>query len=752
MGEGSKVETNNMPGADLLVNRTTGLAGAQKADISKFQIGGPNMDLVANQMNVQPAIISQDTAPVINDLDSSTADFGNDEKEKEWRSRTLEKPNMSAAKTTPDADPKDPSMELILNALLGGGSKENMSLELARSDIPSHYLEGMRRLAKKDDEPDIHDRLRNPYVESTVEDIFVEKHENHSTTIEKLEAMKIIDGYDPGTGYADLTDERYSGFALKVEGQKGEKKYYFGKGANREEANKERKDKARGFEIALREFSIRKVIGEHVGLSMSGGLRDSLEGLTETMHTRASKLSIPQLQEIWNLPSIDRVDVDINDHTFGKQIEEAMFCYEIMLHSATKTMMEEFLARPGAKDLITRLAVKAGQTEDKWKLDNIGDLTKWVDDNKRTLLSYMTDSRGELTKHSNIASYEAPNGDKLSYDNETAFINHVGKLVGSVEASWFGGSILRAFGEFSSKGFVLLPNGEFSLALGESQFISSDDLGKFHIFLYQLKEYMKKRPSGPKDLIGKIPDIALSFLDTAQVDTIYGKRSMMDAWLGTAAGYKIDMDTGDLTKEIIKEESGTRLGELKFGSLQRGAHNTHLLMNWLKGREDWGIVNQIMKNDFGPGDLSLNNQKKLLKYIGIIFHPGTLSHGSPHKYVKSSAKNAPMNIFNRIYNARKLTQSYVMNILGAGVKLFNPSGTNGPGDEYSAALIIDEGVRTLIEKEPDLAKIADSTYVDADADLKKNDKNKIQNAKNVYSDLNQKEVDRLRAEHVNHKP
>jgi len=292
-------------------------------------------------------------------------------------------------------------------------------------------------------------------------------------------------------------------------------------------------------------------------------------------------------------------------HELGDQVEEAMFLNLIMLNSSNKSRMERFLKRPGAIRLIDGLANKIpdsevggveGLNEDEkkkkkvgfWITKYIGKVDDWVGDKDRILendgksrikATWRTETelgkRGLLTKWGNIPAWGG-NPSEFGANKELDFIEGaIGKAVGSKEASWLATTMMRVIGAYASEGYAVLPpaedgklKGKFLLPLGEGRYLSGDDTGKFYANLFNLKEGLKGRASGLKDMIGKIPDMAMNLFDWAGVevegpeyphnwDGTLQRRSIWDAWLGTAEQPLMDLLTGNMVEVKRSVQNGT---------------------------------------------------------------------------------------------------------------------------------------------------------------------------------------------------
>jgi hypothetical protein len=243
-----------------------------------------------------------------------------------------------------------------------------------------------------------------------------------------------------------------------------------------------------------------------------------------------------------------------------------------------------------------------------------------------------------------------------------------------------------------------------------------------------MKEGLKGRASGLKDMIGRIPDMAMNLFDWAGVemtdlpkkpDGTSQRRSIWDAWLGTSGGKpKLDLLTGEATKQQTTEEPYHRLGSLNFKSLERDFHGTFAIMQWLMGnaQRPTGVYIDAMKTDFKfDEDFSLNELKKKIKYIGIVMNEVVLTQGSPHLYVnpETSALVIQKNFFRNLMSARIRSASFAQNILGATIRPVDP--TSGATVEVSQArvarLFIDEASKdSPIDEETLISHYVDSNY------------------------------------------
>lgn len=322
-----------------------------------------------------------------------------------------------------------------------------------------------------------------------------------------------------------------------------------------------------------------------------------------------SLFNLPSIREMEEIPKDNLTVKEIREkHELGDQIEESMLAELIMLKSGSKQDMKNLLARPGTQFLISKMAKeeearrqksadeearKYGTqvhtitfTYDDWVAEFIGDVDSWADDMDRNLKTWKEERndksdkyinnkygrRGRLTKWGNLCAFTGDPGE-ISTDEETYFIEkEVGAASGSVEAAWIATTLFRNIGLFASEGYIALPNGISNIPLGEFKFITGDDRGKFYPYMFVIKEGIKGRSAELAEMIYRAPDMAMNLFDWAQVTVddvyerdetglvIYGedgrpkvaRRSVIDAWLGTAEQAKIDLVTGQYAEYGIK--------------------------------------------------------------------------------------------------------------------------------------------------------------------------------------------------------
>jgi|GEM_PF-2645393 len=545
--------------------------------------------------------------------------------------RTFESATVSGGKSiNPEPNEPDHGVEDAANAqrfYLRSGESMNSEL-IASADKPHKLFMGLRRLEKMLEDTIIPQGLSERYTPPRDETIMYEKAENFSMTIKELQELEII---VPGTynlkgkAEAQLSDEAFLSLALKVE----QKPIYFidektGKPSLDEDHEpiergtksiiilgtpEQRAEMAKANEIGAKELGVRDVMGEHYGMRINEEIRDSYETMSVYMHSgRTPKFTTEQLRTLPNLPSLTelRAGKEIEkSHGLGEMFEEGLACQLIMLASNSKERIQNLLARPGMERLIDKMADEKQTrlrqaeeeklsrekhtvpsqlktyTSEQWKLDNIGDINNWVDDDKRKLKETSREERRlglrkGLAEWSNIAAWEGNLGE-FGEDKENAFIEKtIGDLIGGgkegVEAAWLATVFMRVIGAYSTEGYAALRDGQTLLPLGEDRAISGDDFGKAYALMFNKKEGEAGRPSGLKDMIGKIPDLAINLFDWTQV--IVGeedvrnpdgtlvfnpdksikrqekRRSVWDAWLGTAEKPKISL----LTREVVDVE------------------------------------------------------------------------------------------------------------------------------------------------------------------------------------------------------
>ncbi len=661
-------------------------------------------------------------------------------------------------------DPGTPIEDALANRMYY--RTESLSSELiASAENPHELFTGLRSLERMLEDGNIPQSLSERYTPPRELSLMYERAGVLGIPAEDLLKQGLIKDYNKETGEGVPRKRKFASLALRVdenpiyltdkdgnyitdnEGRKREVgvnlKYIFG-------TPEKRAEMAKAYEKAVLELEVRDIMGDHVGLRLNLDFRDNLEGLTEMLHGgRMPKFKAAHLETLFNMPSLAELENNPENHQLGNQVEEAMFLNLVMLNSGTKDKMNDFLNRPGANVLIDRM--RGAMDRDEWIGRYIGVVDRWEDDANRELTTYINEPRGPLTQWSNIATFEGKDpSDNFGLDKEQEFIEGtVGKLVGSIEASWIAATMMRVIGAYASEGYVAIPPGinpktgkeyllkdKVSLKLGEGRYISSDDTGKFLACMFDLKEGLKGRSSGLKDMIGKIPDMAMNLFDWAQVrvDDVKDekgdpvRRSVWDAWLGTAGGKaKIDILTGEPTADttkITKEEPYHRLGDLNFKSLDRDFHGTFTIMQWLMGRsdKDGGLLADARKTEFRfDDDFSLNNLKKKIKYIGICFNPVVLTKGSAQLYTyplndegkEDNGKAAGIiqkNFFRNLMSARMHSASFAMNILGSSSRLLNPK--SGAQVEVPTTRLVELFIDQALKKNPEDEKELFNHYID----------------------------------------
>lgn len=751
----------------------------------------------------------------------------------EWKSN-IPDIRMSVKKDDDGGSEKDHPIEDTAASRQYLRSGESLNSELiAQAEDPAELFTGLRRLEMMLEDTIIPQGLSERYTPPRDASIMYEKSKNFAMTAEELEELGIIikgtyHENQNGEFEAKLRDDKFLSLALKVE----QKPVYLtnedGKIIKDQDGDpiergiktkiiigspEKRTEMAKANEIGARELGARDVIGEHIGLRINEEVRDSYEMMSAYMHSgRTPKFTTDQLKTLTNLPSIAelRAGKEIEkSHELGDQFEEALFCNLVMLSSNSKTRMQELLDRPGATALIFRMAQKHEQNlrkekndvtikygYDEWKKDYIGDVSKWKEDKDRELRKTWREEkengfRKGLTEWSNIVAWEGNPGE-FGEDKENRFIEDlIGKqIVGSVEASWLATVFTRVVGIYSSEGYAALPSGDILLPLGEDRMMSGDDFGKAYALMFNKKEGYSGRTSGLKDMIGKIPDLSISLLDWGQV--VVGKedfvkinedgtkiftkeekrRSIIDAWLGTAKQTKRSLLTGELVntvvdtksnellaldpftnkpieikgqffksegiqigtrknekgkeipiialKAVVPEEPYTRLGDLNFKSLPRRFHGTYTIMQWLMGNGErpTGVNIEALKTDFEYRDFKLNDLKKIKKYVGIVMNQVILTKGSIHLYAEpvSDAKIIQKNYLRNLMYARIHSASFSENILNMKLKLFNPG--TGSDIEVPAPLIIRSAIKEILKDNPVNEETLINYYIDENAKLR----------------------------------
>jgi len=588
---------------------------------------------------------------------------------------------------------KNPQLEAaIANKLVGRSESMNDEL-IATASTPQELFRGLRNIEEKLENGNIPGNLNESYRPPAQLSLMYNRATNLKVTNTELESRGWLTGYNPSTGEGLPAHRKYSAMALNMDEEFIIKdgQYVadiFGNPAMKIVFNygteKERAELARSYDRAVVELEARAILGEWIGTMLNLNIRDGLEPLVNWEHGTTAKFKGDHLHALFNMPDIEELATNPENRKLGDQVEEALFLNLVMLHSGNKQRMQDFLLRPGADHLISKLAKEEEHrrgsvyTRDQWVKENIGDYNNWVPDydpsidlvkdkdaykktrdlEKTWKVEASDGRRGRLTKWGNIAAFGGNPGDIAGHEEKEFIEKTVGGLVGSIEASWVAATLMRSIGTYASEGYVALPNGKSILPLGEARYISSDDRGKFYSYMFNYKEGTKGRSSGLKDMIGKIPDMAFDLFDWAQVQMVDllpqrldstivkqgealdgtetpQKRSIWDAWLGTVGGkQKIDLLTGEKTNQRTNKEEYHRLGDLNFSSLDRDFHGSFGVMQWLLGNGEGpvGVFIDAMKVDFKYEDFLLNDLKKKNKYIGIVMNPVILTKGSMHLY------------------------------------------------------------------------------------------------------------------------
>lgn len=694
-------------------------------------------------------------------------------------------------------------------------SGESLNSELiAAAEDPAELFMGLRRLEGMLEDTIIPQGLAERYSPPRDATIMYEKSKNFAMTAEELQELHIIvpGSYNKkGRGEAKLKSDKFLSVALRVD----QKPIYLTKddgtvvkdqdgdpierGTKSEiiiGTNEKRAEMSKANELGAKELGARDVLGEHYGMRINEEIRDSYETMSAYMHSgRTPKLTTDMLKTITNMPSQAelRNGKEIEKaHELGDMFEEGLACNLLMTASNSKERMINLLARPGMVHLITKMAKEEEEdrrkkapgadknltyTYDNWVADNIGDYMNWVDDDKRKLKETWREERVKglrkgLAQWSNILAWEGNPGE-FGEDKEDSFIQEtVANLIGGgkegVEAAWLALVFMRVTGVFSTEGYAALPDGSTHLPLGEDRSYSADDFAKAYALMFNKKEGEAGRPSGLKDMIGKIPDLAMSLLDWAQVemrdlpknpDGSYQRRSILDAWLGTAEqpkrsllrngewaeitdpvriakGEGVKMKVRTLVTEadgtrvwklvekvfegMVKKEEYHRLGDLDFKSLPRRFHGTFTIMQWLMGNErgPTGVNIEAQNMDFEYRDFRLNALKKLKKYVGIVMNQIVLTKGSPHLYTDADgdAKIIQKNYLRNLLIARIHSETFATTILGMTIKLFNPDG--GGFAEVPAPVLIRLFIKEVLKPNPKGEMQIRKRYVDENSKLR----------------------------------
>lgn len=660
----------------------------------------------------------------------------------------------SGVPTTPE---RNPQLEAaIANGLVGRGESLNDEL-ISSAATPQELFRGLRGIEKKLEDASIPRSLTESYRPPVQLSTLYNRAEVLKLSNKELLARGWLKNYNETTGRGLPASRKYSSVAIGVEeefvtDEEGNVQInILGQPVTRVVfdygTEKGRAELGHAYERAVLELEARSIIGEHVGVRLNLAARDSLEDLVNYLHTTEAKLKSEHLHALFNMPDVEELATNPENHTLGDRIEEAMFLNLVMLNSGGKQQMLDFLERPRSKTLIGKLAKEEEARRNSslsegvaatpygyedWKKDNIGDVNNWVDDsvrlladkgsNRATFFEETKDGRrGIVTKWGNISAWGGKPGE-FNADLEKDFIeNIIGRLAGSTEAAWVAVSTIKATGAYASEGYVALPNGTSHLPLGEARYITGDDSGKFLAYMFNFKEGTRGRASGLKGMIGKIPDLAMNLFDWWQVevpdidhdpDGTIAKRSVWDAWLGTAGGKaKKDLLTGKETLEKTKEEPYHPLRELNFATADRDVHGSFGIMQWLTGRDKAGVFTEAMKTDFDYNEFTLNELKKKWKFISIVMNPVILTKGSTQLYTNSfeAPKTIQRNFLRNLMLARIHSYHFSVSILNSKIKLFDPR----LGEvEVPAPVLIRAFVKEALKESPKTEEELVAYYID----------------------------------------
>lgn len=609
--------------------------------------------------------------------------------------------------------------------------------QISFAEEPQELFYGLREMERKMENGNIPHDLSEHWTPPRELSMMFERANMLKIKASELEKRGWIKNYDPETGVAEPKNPKYAFLAISITPYQDKEdvdghqfrvtKYRHNFGKETDTIN-ERETLAKAYDKAVLELEARSILDQHIGVRRSLRFRDNLEGLTALMHDGGMPyFTTDHLTALFNMPDVDEMASKPDNHLLGDQLEEAIFLNLVMLNSGTKDKMKSFLERPGAQHLMAKLAKEkaereglVGYTTDDWIHENIGYINGykwkdsqskehdgWVENEKRDLKKTWREEqkceikekdgkvnhlRGELTKWANIIAWGGKTAE-FSTNDENAFLEHIDKLVGSKDASWLAATLMRDIGAYGSEGYVAI-KGQTLLPLGEGRYLSGDDTGKYRTYMFNLKEGFKGQSSGLKDMIGRIPDMAMNLFDWAGVkvsdlpldkDGAVQRRSIWDAWLGTVGGKpKIDLLTMKPVNSSNPEmktnfEPYHRLGDLDFGSLERDFHGSFTIMQWLMGNREGptGVYVDAMKTNFRfEDDFTLDSLKKKIKYINIVMNPVVLTQGSQHLYanIDNSCTAIKKNFFNNLMSARLNSASFAQTILPATSRLYTPTG------------------------------------------------------------------------------
>lgn len=580
--------------------------------------------------------------------------------------------------------------ELAAAALRRESVYERMATE---GRTPGEVIEGVRKILEPKEEAYIPPEMEDQWQARRVFAAIYERRQKLDVPVDDLINRGWIKNYDRVTGKADILDKNAAAFAVstneKIEWVVTEKEtirvgdqvqeverqtqrinyeYNFGK---KDGLKDERKDMARVCERAYLEMGARAITGTTLGVI--DAYRDDIEHLTELL--QRARYRIPHLKALLNLPDEKEIDKNVEDHTEGNRVEVAAWWYLAMMASEKKSTMKDFLERPATKALV--MPGESDEDRTRFLKQQLGDYDRWADDNTRTKDTLFKETqahlRGPVTKWGNIPARGRGDNFAFTSADEIEFIESIGRLSGSKSSSWSASALLISFQEFSINGVVSFPNSDPKKApdvvqeLGTSNWLRGNDLGKFNVNEFIWKERKKGRPSGPKDIAGKIPRMALSYLDHAQIIVGHDKGvpitySMRVAWLGDHQRSVVDKATGRTV--ALPEVPYTRLGALNFDSLTRDDFANNKLLMWLAGREK-GIYNKVMNSEPSPEDFSDKALMADRKFFQIGYNPLIALGGDMRGQsdLPGAAEKISTTLLTDLLDAWTHTKSYVLNMV-----------------------------------------------------------------------------------------
>ncbi len=594
-----------------------------------------------------------------------------------------------------------------------GRAEEIFESQIRNNDKPGEILEGVRSILEMSKDSNTTESIEDPWGIRNVAKSIYHKRLAMKMSPEKLTERGWIKGYDEKTGMATLLDRKAAGFAIKFneipEWQVFEKHTETSNGQTKDIETKrlgskfeykfgtldERKKMERALERIYLEMGSDTTIGAYLGNQSKN--RDALDYLTANAYGRLPHFTIDQTRNMLNRPDVNKFTENAEDNTVGKQDEVAMWWYLAMMSCETKAGLIDFLDGPATDALVMPGVSKEDRT--RFLKTMFGDYDKWDDAGRtaKTLAEEVNaNKRGPISIYGNIPARGRGENFDFDYNKEVEFIKLIGSMPGtSIDSSWYAATVLRVYSEFAINGAVLFtdtapkgtpPKDVVRTSGGADIFLQANDEFKFNIEPYQRKEYASGRVFGPADDIGKIPQMALPYLDHAQIRVGYktlpnGEKvpvtlPMRLAWLGDKARTVVDRATGKNVN--VAAIPYTPLGKLDFGTLPRGDFEAFTQMHALAAREGW-VYEMVTDNEPKPEaylEKGLRTMRKRFSiiYNSLIVHKGdTRGQSNPGATATIVAQDA----MDELLSARMQSQSFFLNVASKDLEVFDPGPAGG---------------------------------------------------------------------------